>query len=667
MKKDLQKTPVYRPPPLLAKSCQLFRFLEKYLPEYAHLEKKRAAKNFSSLHHWSLKHPEAFWSALAEFAGIRFSKKPHKVLQTAARFQDAKWFVGAELNFAEHLLSAAVPEDKIAISAWSEKGKEEDISYGELRAWTASLANKLRECGVGRGDVVAGYLPNIPEAIVGMLAATSLGATWTCASPEFSAEGVLARFALGEPKVFLTCSTYYFKNKEYSLLQKIQEIADGLRSVKKIFFVPGRKAQAEIPKTCADIPCACFPGKNESHRNTLCFEQLPADTPVYILYSSGTAGKPKGIIHGAIGTLLEHAKEHLLHLDIGPKDVFFYRATTGWMMWNWQVSALALGCTLVLYDGDLNSDRIFELGEKEQVTVFGTAAGHVQYIKNNKISPKNRWDLSSLRLILSTGSPLWEDLCRYAYEHIAPVHIASISGGTDIVGCFGLGSTALPVYAGEIQVPSLGLAVDVFDEHGQSVRDQVGELVCTAPFPSMPVAFVDDTGGKRYHAAYFEKYENIWAHSDAAIMHTDTGGMEILGRSDDTLNPGGERFGPSVITNVVDKMPGVLASAALAVRRNGEERVVLFIKTDGTVGLDENFRAELKRCLENPRYVPHFILAVSDFPYTLSGKLSTSAIRAVINAGELRNKEALANPEILQEYEDLVQAGIFTWSSTKSA
>ncbi len=615
--------------------------------------------SYSALYDWSLEHSEVFWKAIADFSNLRFSKEPSSILRLGERFQDAQWFEGAELNFAENLIGHGKDKDALAISFWNERGKHSTFTYAQLYTQVARAAHALQSVGVVRGDVVAGFIPNIPEAAISMLAATSLGAVWTSCSPEFSVEGVLDRFGQVSPKVLITADGYYFKGKRRDSLSVVETFASQLSTLEHIFIASYTDEAPSVVAPLADTPTSPLTTflEDRSIGHELSFEQVPAAHPVYIMYSSGTTGAPKCMVHGAIGTLLEHKKELLLHTNVSSQDALYYRTTTGWMMWNWYISTLSTGATVCMYDGDLNHKMQFEMIAQERVTVFGTAAGHVQFLKNNERMPSKEYDLSSVRTILSTGSTLWPELFDYAREAIGDVQIASISGGTDLIGCFVLGCPVLPVHRGELQSRSLGYAVDVFDDQGCSVRDEVGELVCRAPFPSMPVSFLHDSDGAKYHAAYFEAFDNVWCHGDAAILYSDTGGMEVLGRSDDTLNPGGERFGPSVITNLVDTIDGVVGSTAVAVRRNGEERVALFVKMVNGGVVDDVFCQRVKQEMANPRYRPHFIFAVPDFPFTRSGKLSNKTIRSAINGEQISNLSALANPEVVSFYEELRENG----------
>ncbi|MCB0333811.1 MAG: acetoacetate--CoA ligase [Bdellovibrionales bacterium] len=638
----------------MVQSSQIERFLS-YLREH----KVASLDSYTALYDWSLAHPEAFWKAIAEFSNVVFSQEPTSILALGERFQDAQWFVGAKLNFAENLIGHGKESDATAISFWNEHGKRQDLSYRDLYQQVARAAHALRSVGVGKGDVVAGFIPNIPEAAIAMLAATSLGAVWTSSSPEFSVEGVLDRFGQVAPKVLITADGYYFKGKRRDSLSVVETFASKIDSLEHIFVVSYTDDAPTQCPTIASKPTSSLSPllQDEGVGGEISFEQVDSAHPVYIMYSSGTTGAPKCMLHGTIGTLLEHKKELLLHTNVTEKDALYYRTTTGWMMWNWYVSTLSTGAKVCMYDGDLNSDVQFEMIEQEGVTVFGTAAGHVQFLKNNNLHPSQDHDLSSVRTVLSTGSTLWPELFDYAREAIGEVQIASISGGTDLIGCFALGCPVLPVHRGELQTRSLGYGVDVYDGDGRPVRDQVGELVCTAPFPSMPVSFLHDPDGAKYHGAYFDTFENVWCHGDAAILYSDTGGLEVLGRSDDTLNPGGERFGPSVITNLVDTFPGVSGSTAVAVRRRGEERVVLFVKMGGAEVVDDHFRERVKHEMVNPRYRPHFILEAPDFPFTRSGKLSNKTIRSAINGEKISNLSALANPEVVSFYEELRKNG----------
>ncbi len=655
MKKKPQKEPFWTPDPENRELSQMMSFIKELQRQGEEID-----SSFDSLHSWSIQSPDKFWKALSSFAGLRFSEKETQVLQAGDELYQTKWFPGAKLNFAENLIAHGEKNAKTALTFWNENGFQSQTSYQELFLQSAKVATAFREMGLKKGDVVAAFLPNIPETVIAMLATASIGAIWTLCAPGFSAAGALNRFEQVSPKLLLFSDGYCFKGKKFSSLEKTIEIAQKLPELENLIFVPYPESSGDIAKGFPKLKLQLWEELlQKPGANNFSFEQVEAEHPLCILYSSGTTGKPKCFLHNTIGTLLESVKEHILHTDLKSSDVLFYRSTTGWMMWNWMVHALYTGAKLVLYDGDLNAEILFEMAEKEQVTVFGSAAAHVEHLLSQGIDPAEKYDLSSLRCLLSTGSTLWPHLFDYIYEHIGKVQVSSISGGTDILGCFALGCPILPVYKGELQARSLGLDVDVFDSEGNSIRDEAGELVCKNAFPSMPLAFIGDEKGEAYQKAYFDIFPGVWAHGDSALIHSDTGGVEIFGRSDDILNPGGERFGPAAITSVADSIPGVVASTAVALRREGKERVVLFVKGSKELSLDEEFKAELKKGLPNPRYMPKYIVQVSDFPYTASGKLSNAAIRSVINRGKLSNKEALSNPQVLAEYEKLLQSGIF--------
>jgi acetoacetyl-CoA synthetase len=570
-----------------------------------------------------------------------------------------RWFPQARLNFAENLLRHRGSGD--AIVAWNEKGRTRVISWDELHDEVARVAAALRERGVRSGDRVAAFLPNVPEAIIAMLATASLGAVWSSCSPDFGAQGVLDRFGQIEPKILFATDGYTYNGKFIDLTERVSHVAGAISSIDEIVVVPRNDRQSEIsgaPRVSLwrDFEASAW-GEAE-------LERFSFDHPLYILYSSGTTGLPKCMIHSAGGTLLQHYKEHMLHTDLKPGDRVFYFTTLGWMMWNWLASALAVGSTIVLYDGaafPAEGDVLWRMAAEEKLTVFGTSAKYLAMCEKNAFEPGAKHDLSALRTILSTGSPLALHSFDYVYSNIkSDVHLASISGGTDIVSCFAGGNPIAPVYRGELQCRALGMAVEVFNEQGVAVVGEQGELVCTKPFVSMPIGFWNDPDGDKYRAAYFEKYPGVWRHGDWCEI-TEHDGMIIYGRSDATLNPGGVRIGTAEIYRQVEQLPEVVESVAIGHEigegASGDVEVVLFVRLRDGVSLDDALREKIRKQIRDntsPLHVPKKIISVADIPRTISGKISEIAVRDVVHGRSVSNTEALANPESLKLFESIV-------------
>ena len=610
------------------------------------------AGDYASLWRWSVDERERFWPAMMEFAGVLHTPGTAPVLQHRDRMPGAKWFEDTRLNFAENLLARA--DDHVAIMFDSERGARRELSYRELRAEVSRVAAGLRELGIGPGDLVAGFLPNLPESIIAMLAATSLGAAWTSCSPDFGINGVLDRFGQVAPRVLFTADGYFYNGKTLDSLAAVRGVLEQLPSVERVVVVPyvcGRPELAGVPQAVR------FHDFGRAGAG-LEFTRVPFDTPLFVMYSSGTTGVPKCIVHGVGGTLLQHRKEHLLHCDLKDDDRLFFFTTCGWMMWNWLVSALATGCTLVLYDGSPfapDRDVLWRLAERERVTHFGTSPKYLSALQKDGGAPGRRFDLGALRTLLSTGSPLAPEQFDFVYGAIkGDLHLASISGGTDIISCFCLGNPWLPVHRGEIQSPGLGMRTEVYDDHGHAVRERQGELVCTAPFPSMPIGFWNDPGGVRYRAAYFERFPDAWCHGDYAV-HTAHGGFVILGRSDAVLNPGGVRIGTAEIYRQVEKLEEILESLAVGQDWDNDVRVVLFVRLRPGVRLDAALEQRIRdtiRANTTPRHVPARIVAVPDIPRTISGKIVELAVRNVVHGRPVRNTDALANPQALEHFRD---------------
>ncbi|GGH18683.1 acetoacetate-CoA ligase [Alsobacter metallidurans] len=612
------------------------------------------ARTYRELHAASVERREAFWSLLWDFAGVVGHKGDSVLVDD--RMPGARFFPEARLNFAENLLP--LDGDGDAIVFRGEDKVEKRLSWRELRAEVSRAQQWMASRGVGVGDRVAAMMPNLPETVILMLAATSLGATWSSCSPDFGVRGVLDRFGQIAPKLFIACDGYWYAGKRLPILDKLAEIAAQLTSAETVLVVDYLGDAAE---TAAALPngVALADALAPFAPQPLRFERLAFDHPLYILYSSGTTGVPKCIVHCAGGVLLQHLKEHQLHSDVHEGDRVFYFTTCGWMMWNWLVSALASKAALMLFDGSPfhpQAPVLFDFAQAERFTLFGTSAKYIDACKKAGLRPRDTHDLSSVRLLASTGSPLAPESFDYVYEAVKPdVHLASVSGGTDIASCFVLGDPTSPVYKGEIQAPGLGMAVDVWDEAGQPIAFGKGELVCAKAFPCMPIAFWNDPDGAKYHAAYFDRFPGVWRHGDYAEW-TPHGGMIIHGRSDATLNPGGVRIGTAEIYAQVEQIPEVVEALAIGQDWDNDVRVVLFVRLrEGaalTDVLQQLIRAKI-RTGASPRHVPARIVAVADIPRTKSGKITELAVRDVVHGRPINNKEALANPEALDLFANL--------------
>ncbi|TKA92245.1 acetoacetate--CoA ligase [Halopseudomonas bauzanensis] len=612
---------------------------------------------YDELHDWSIHERADFWQALADFFAVEFHTPAQQVLDEGPAMPDARWFRGATLNYAAHLLRRK--DDQPALISISEAGVREQLSFAELNAHVAGLQRSLVAAGIMPGDRVAAILPNGWQAIVAMLATTSLGAVWSSCSPDFGAQGVIDRFGQIEPKVLIACSGYHYAGKSNDLTDRLTEVLRQLPTVEQLILVPGPAgAQGPHPDCLQAVQhWAEFyqPGGAPQ------FHAQPFDHPLYILYSSGTTGAPKCIVHRSGGVLLQHLKELGLHTDLQTSDRLFYYTTCGWMMWNWLASGLAVGATLVLYDGSPfhpHESRLIDLIDAEDINVFGVSARYLAALEKAGIQPARSHRLGSLRSILSTGSPLSPESFDYVYRDIkSDLRLSSISGGTDIVSCFALGNPLLPVWRGELQGPGLGMAVEVWNEAGQRVVGEKGELVCTRHFPSMPLGFWNDSDGSRYRAAYFERFPGIWAHGDYA-ERTEHGGLIIHGRSDAVLNPGGVRIGTAEIYRQVERIEEVLESVAIGQQWHDDVRVVLFVLLRDGLELDEGLQQRIRSAIRQhatPRHVPARILAVKDIPRTRSGKIVELAVRNVVHGQPVKNTEALANPEALEYFRNRVE------------
>jgi acetoacetyl-CoA synthetase len=614
--------------------------------------------SYDELYRWSVDDVAAFWQALCDYCNIEFTKPADTVFEQPGDMTTARWFVGSELSFAAHMLRHS--GDRAAIIFRGEDGTRRQLSFDELRLQVAEIAAGLKSAGVTKGDRVAGFLPNCPEAIIAMLATTSIGAIWSSCSPDFGINGVVDRFGQIEPKVLICADGYFYNGKRIDSLAAVTGVVQLIDSIVRTVVVPFTGDGLALPDLEGIVLWQDFAEVGAD----LEFTPVPFAHPLYIMYSSGTTGVPKCIVHGTGGTLLQHQKEHVLHCDIGPDDRMFYFTTCGWMMWNWLVSGLTCGATLILYDGSpfYEDGRIlWRIAGEEKISIFGTSAKFIAAQEKAAIRPGEEFDLSSIRTILSTGSTLVPESFDFVYDAISKdVHLASVSGGTDIISCFVGGNPMKPVYRGELQSLGLAMQVEIFTSDGRSVVGENGELVCTNAFPCMPVGFWNDPDNKKYHAAYFERYPGVWAHGDFAEI-TDNGGMIIHGRSDAVLNPGGVRIGTAEIYRQVEKLDEILESIAIGQNWEGDVRVVLFVVLREGAVLNDELESRIRKLIrENttPRHVPAKIIAVPEIPRTISGKIVELAVRSVVHGEAVKNTDALANPEALDHFRDLPELAV---------
>jgi acetoacetyl-CoA synthetase len=619
------------------------------------LMKECSFDSYNGLYQWSIDNTAEFWQSLSDFCEVRFSKVADSVLVQSGDMTTAKWFSGSELSFPEHVLRYS--GERAAIIFRGENGERRELSFDELRHAVAGVAQGLRSVGVVKGDRVAGYLPNCPEAMIAMLAATSIGAIWSSCSPDFGINGVVDRFGQITPKVLFCADGYFYNGKRHNSLESVKGVLDVIDSIEVTVVTPFSSDDFALNDVRGAVRWQDFVVADAE----LEFTQVEFDHPLYIMYSSGTTGIPKCIVHGVGGTLLQHLKEHAIHLDIGPDDRLFYFTTCGWMMWNWLVTGLASGATLILYDGSPffdDGNALWQIADDENMTVFGTGAKYISALEKAGVRPKDKFGLASLRAVLSTGSPLAPESFDFVYDAIKEdVQLSSISGGTDIISCFASGNPILPVRRGELQCLALGMAVEIFDEDGNSVINENGELVCTKAFPSMPVCFWNDPEDAKYHAAYFERFPGVWAHGDYAEI-THEGGMLIHGRSDAVLNPGGVRIGTSEIYRQVEQLDEVLESIAIGQDWDDDVRVVLFVILRHGVDLTEDLKQRIRKSIRDnttPRHVPAKIIAVPEIPRTISGKIVELAVRSAVHGEEVKNTDALANPGALDHFRDLAE------------
>jgi acetoacetyl-CoA synthetase len=670
-----EEAPLWAPDADRVRRANLTAFIARIRER--HPPGSQSITDFASLYRWSVEHPDAFWPEVWRFCGViadeRTGEEPWDEVgigldRMAPPDPDLgpRWFPGARLNFAENLLR--YKDGRSALVFWNEQGRQRELSYAALNAEVERVAAALQREGIVAGDRVAGFLPNLPETVIAMLATTSLGAIWSSCSPDFGANGVLDRFGQIQPRVLFCADGYRYSGKEIDSLARVREVREQIPEIERVVVVPYVANRPDISKIRGAVlwadwvvsrsvgqPVADDRADRPTARPPV---RLPFDHPIYILYSSGTTGLPKCMVHGAGGTLLQHLKELVLHTDLRREDRIFYFTTCGWMMWNWLVSSLAVGATIILYDGAplYPPSLLWDMAQQERITVFGTSAKYLALTEKEGLEPSRTHDLSALRAILSTGSPLAGHSYDYVYQKVKPdVHLASISGGTDIVSCFALGNPTGPVWRGELQTCGLGMSVDVFDSQGRPIREAEGELVCTRPFPSMPVRFWDDPDRAKYRAAYFDYFPGVWRHGDWARI-TDHDGLVILGRSDATLNPGGVRIGTAEIYRQVEQLPEVLESLVVGQSWQGDTRIILFVRLrDGSV-LDEDLSRRIRQRIRDyasPHHVPRKILQVADIPRTISGKITELAVRDIIHGRPVANQDALANPRALELFRDL--------------
>ena len=618
--------------------------------------------DYPALYQWSVEQRTAFWQFLAEHFEIKFHQQPDSVLGRDT-MPGAEWFPGATLNYAEHLLRRK--DDHTAIIFRGENGSRRTLTYQQLHDQVARAQAGLLRQGIKKGDRVAAFVPNCPETIIMMLATTALGAVWSSCSPDFGFQGVLDRFGQIEPELLVTVDGYYYNGKTIDCLSKVAEIQQSISSLKQTVVISFTEQDSGQAADISQLPNSCHYADFLSDTvQPIRFEPVSFNHPLFIMYSSGTTGVPKCIVHGHGGTLLQHLKELSLHTDLKPEDRMFYFTTCGWMMWNWLVTSLATGATLVLYDGSPtwpNAEALLDMAEQEQISIFGTSAKYIAAIEKAGVKPRESHNLEHLKAMLSTGSPLLHESFDYVYRDIKEdICLSSISGGTDIVSCFALGNPVLPVYRGELQCRGLGMAVEFVDESGQPVQQQKGELICQHSFPSMPVGFWNDDDGSKYHKAYFSHFDNTWAHGDYGEL-TRHNGVIIHGRADAVLNPGGVRIGTAEIYRQVEKVDQVLESIAIGQEWQGDVRVVLFVKLRDGLELDDQLIQQIKTTIRTnttPRHVPAIVLQVADIPRTISGKIVELAVREVVHGRPVANTDALANPGALDLFKGRVELNL---------
>lgn len=669
----MSNTPLWRPSPSRITDANMTQFM-KFVAKDGH-----KLTHYQDLYDFSIRLPHLFWKYVWEYGSFIEHSPVEQVLKNKERMPGAQWFTGTTLNFAENLLKFR--DDRPAITAYDERGKQQQLSYRELYIRVAKLSAWMKQQGIQPGDRIAAFMPNVPETIIAMLAATSLGAVWSSCSPDFGLQGVLDRFGQIKPKIILTTDGYFYGGKTLNSLDKLSGILEHLNSIEQVVVVPyvdlnktAEQCKKELSEGATDKTVHLWGNCLDNDQDHINFVPMPFDHPLYILYSSGTTGTPKCIVHGAGGTLLQHYKELAFHSDVKADDTLFYYTTCGWMMWNWMVSTLTTGAHLVIFDGSPFSPSpnvLWDMVDAENVSVFGISAKYISALEKAEYFPKQHHKLTKLKALLSTGSPLSNESFEFVYSQIKEdICLSSIAGGTDIVSCFTLGNPTLPVYKGELQCLGLGMAVNVFDDQGNPIQansGERGELVCEKPFPSMPIGFYNDPDNKKYSKSYFERFDNIWAHGDFAelISHEDNGNtyqsLIIHGRSDAVLNPGGVRIGTAEIYRQVEKIDSVLESIAVGQewpKGSGDIRVVLFVVLREGLTLNDTLEKEIRTMIRTnttPRHVPSVIIQVSDIPRTLSGKIVEVAVRETIHGRPVKNTDALLNPEALELYKGLSQ------------
>jgi acetoacetyl-CoA synthetase len=645
---------LWKPTEKRKKNANITRFIESVNKRH-----KQDFHSYKELYDWSVDKIPDFWAAVWDFVEVKASKRYETVVDDVTKMPGARWFAGARLNFAENLLRYR--DEKTAFIFKGETQKSTPMTYAELYDSVARLAESLRKIGIKPGDRVAGYMPNMIETAVAMLASTSIGAVWASCATDIGSGAAIDRFGQIAPRVLFTVDGYFYKGKPFNSLSNAAEIVKGVPSIEKVIVARYREEKPDISLIPKSVYYDDFLSRGKPEID---FEQLPADHPVFIMFSSGTTGKPKCMVQGAAGILVNQLKELIIHTDLKRDDVHFFITTCSWMMWNWMLTSLATGNTIILYDGNPSypgTGAMWRLIQDEKVTMFGCSASYINYLRSENIKPGKDYDLSSLKEIWQTGSPLSAEGFEYVYQEVKKdLHFNSSAGGTDINGCFFTGSPIQPVFAGELQGPGLGMKVKAYDEKGRPIFDRQGELVCEAAAPPMPLSFWNDPDGKRYRDAYFGVYPGVWRHGDYIVYHSDTGGATFYGRSDAVLKPSGVRIGTAEIYNVMEGLPEVADSLAVGQSWEGDQRVLLFIKLSPGYQLTEDLQNKIKKSLRekaSPRHVPARIIVVPDIPYTTNMKKVESAVTNIIHGRPVTNRDALGNPECLDFFEKLVAEG----------
>ena len=648
---------LWQPSKEVIEKANITRYIDLVNKRYGLEIDPYAQRAYFKLYEWSVANIPEFWESVWEFVSIKASRGFTQVVDDLSKFPGARWFIGAELNFAENLLRYR--DDHTAIISIREDGVTRKISYNELYNYVTQLAISLREVGVSAGDRVCAYMPNLLETCIAMLAATSIGAAWSSCGSELGIQAVTDRLGQLEPKVLFTADGYIYKGKYFDILEKVKKVVEAIPSLRKVIVVPYAQEKPNIN----NIPNSVYYNEFLSSKTSLTFEQVSSDHPLYIMFSSGTTGKPKCMVQGCAGVLINHLKELIIHIDLKREDKILYITSPSWMMWNWLLSSLAVGATVVLYDGNPNHpswDKMWQIIQDWKVTIFGCSATYIDYLRSVDAKPGKLYDLSTLREISQTGSPLSADGFEWVYKAVKEdLHFNSISGGTDINGCFAIGTPTLPVYAGELQAPGLGMKIKAYDMNGEPIWDAQGELVCEAPAPSMPLYFWNDPNNERYLDTYFRFFpnKNVWRHGDYVIFHSDTGGITFLGRSDAVLKPSGVRIGTAEIYNIVEKLPEIADSLAVGQNWKGDQRIILFVKLSPGYSLTEELKDKIRKALRenaSPRHVPALILEAPDIPYTFNMKKVEVAVTNIINGRPVVNRDSLINPESLDFFEKIV-------------